>query len=42
MGAAGVLEHLKNGPPRRRMGMIVEGAPARGQSHIRVNAFMSD
>ena len=30
IGAAGVIEHLKNGPPRRRIGMIVDGAPARG------------
>ncbi len=30
IGAAGALEHLKNGPPRRRIGLIVDGAPARG------------
>lgn len=32
IGADGVKAHLKNGPPRRRVGMIVEGAPARGVS----------
>lgn len=29
IGAEGVREHLKNGPPRRRVGFIIEGAPAR-------------
>ena len=29
IGAEGVRKHLKEGPPRRRVGMIVEGAPAR-------------
>ena len=28
IGADGVRAHLKNGPPRRRVGMLVEGAPA--------------
>ena len=32
LGAEYVLEHLKEGPPRRRVGLIVEGAPARRQS----------
>lgn len=32
IGAAHVLKHLKEGPPRRRVGLIVEGAPARRQS----------
>lgn len=29
IGADGVRKHLKEGPPRRRVGLIVEGAPAR-------------
>ena len=29
IGAESVLKHLKDGPPRRRVGLIVEGAPAR-------------
>ena len=29
IGAENVLRHLKDGPPRRRVGIIVEGAPAR-------------
>lgn len=29
IGSEGVLKHLKDGPPRRRVGMVVEGAPAR-------------
>lgn len=29
IGAAGVQKHLKEGPPRRRVGLIVDGAPAR-------------
>lgn len=29
IGAEGVRKHLKDGPPRRRVGMIVDGAPAR-------------
>lgn len=32
IGAAHVLRHLKEGPPKRRVGLIVEGAPARGAS----------
>ena len=31
IGAEGVRRHLKDGPPRRRVGLIVEGAPARGK-----------
>ncbi|KAJ7166810.1 hypothetical protein C8R46DRAFT_1095379 [Mycena filopes] len=30
IGADGVRQHLKDGPPRRRVGLIVEEAPARG------------
>jgi aminomethyltransferase len=33
IGADGVRKHLKEGPPRRRVGMIVEGAPAR-RTHV--------
>ncbi|CAL1713921.1 unnamed protein product [Somion occarium] len=29
IGAEGVRKHLKEGPPRRRIGLFVEGAPAR-------------
>ncbi|EPQ56211.1 glycine cleavage system T protein [Gloeophyllum trabeum ATCC 11539] len=29
IGFEGVKKHLKDGPPRRRVGLIVEGAPAR-------------
>jgi aminomethyltransferase len=29
IGAEVVMKHLKEGPPRRRVGLIVEGAPAR-------------
>lgn len=29
IGAGTVRKHLKDGPPRRRIGMIVAGAPAR-------------
>jgi hypothetical protein len=31
IGAETVLDHLKNGVTRRRVGFIVEGPPARGQ-----------
>ncbi|KAJ7066126.1 hypothetical protein C8F01DRAFT_694151 [Mycena amicta] len=34
IGAEGVRKHLKEGPPRRRVGMIVEGAPARQGAKI--------
>ncbi|KZT00994.1 glycine cleavage system T protein [Laetiporus sulphureus 93-53] len=34
IGAGGILKHLKEGPPRRRVGMIVEGAPARQGAKI--------
>ncbi|KAJ3929413.1 MAG: aminomethyltransferase [Lentinula lateritia] len=34
IGAEGVREHLKNGPPRRRVGFIIEGAPARQGAKI--------
>lgn len=30
IGADAVQKHLKEGPPRRRIGLIVEGSPARG------------
>ncbi|KZT68696.1 glycine cleavage system T protein [Daedalea quercina L-15889] len=34
IGAEGVRKHLKEGPPRRRVGMFVEGAPARQGAKI--------
>ncbi|KAJ7097224.1 aminomethyltransferase [Mycena belliarum] len=34
IGAEGVRQHLKDGPPRRRVGFIVEGAPARQGAKI--------
>ena len=34
IGAEVVAEHLKSGPPRRRVGMIVEGAPARRECFL--------
>jgi len=34
IGAAAVLKHLKEGPPRRRVGLIVEGAPARQGAQV--------
>ena len=33
IGAENVMRHLKDGPPRRRVGLIVEGAPARRKNH---------
>ena len=29
IGAEGVRKHLKDGPSRRRVGLVVEGTPAR-------------
>ncbi|KAF9261839.1 glycine cleavage system T protein [Marasmius fiardii PR-910] len=34
IGAEGVRSHLKNGPPRRRVGFVIEGAPARQGAKI--------
>ncbi|KAH7890157.1 glycine cleavage system T protein [Phlebopus sp. FC_14] len=34
IGAAGVRKHLQEGPPRRRVGLVVEGAPARQGAQI--------
>ncbi|KAJ6592183.1 hypothetical protein DFH09DRAFT_1136820 [Mycena vulgaris] len=34
IGAEGVRQHLKEGPPRRRVGFVVEGAPARQGAKI--------
>ncbi|KAK7685787.1 hypothetical protein QCA50_011133 [Cerrena zonata] len=34
IGAEGVRKHLKEGPPRRRIGLIVDGAPARHGAKI--------
>lgn len=35
IGAERVRKHLKEGPPRRRIGLIVDGAPARRTSDSR-------
>lgn len=35
IGFENVQKHLKDGPPRRRVGLVVEGAPARGTSRTR-------
>ena len=41
IGADLVLRHLKDGPSRRRVGFVVEGAPARRESQIfRLSRFM--
>ena len=32
VGAEGVRKHLKEGPPRRRVGLFIDGAPARRAS----------
>jgi len=34
IGAEGVIKHLKEGPPRRRVGLVIEGAPARQGAKI--------
>jgi aminomethyltransferase len=34
IGAEGVRKHLKEGPPRRRVGLVIEGAPARQGAKI--------
>ncbi|KAJ6614132.1 glycine cleavage system T protein [Mycena sp. CBHHK59/15] len=34
IGAEGVRRHLKDGPPRRRVGLVIEGAPARQGAKI--------
>ncbi|KAF7308166.1 Aminomethyltransferase [Mycena chlorophos] len=34
IGAEGVRKHLKEGPPRRRVGLVVDGAPARQGAKI--------
>lgn len=39
IGADLVLKHLKEGPPRRRVGFIVDGAPARRESPFFVSHF---
>jgi aminomethyltransferase len=46
IGAQGVLKDLADGPKRRRVGLIVEGAPARegakvfsGEEQIGMNTF---
>ena len=39
IGTEGVLKHIQEGPPRRRVGLIVEGAPARRKSCHRYSFF---
>ena len=39
IGADLVLKHLKDGPPRRRVGFTVEGAPARRKSLLIPSCF---
>jgi hypothetical protein len=39
IGGEGVLKHLKDGPPRRRVGLVIEGAPARRESFSTVFLF---
>lgn len=34
IGADLVLKHMKDGPPRRRVGFVVEGVPARRKSTL--------
>ncbi|KAF8514465.1 hypothetical protein JB92DRAFT_3143076 [Gautieria morchelliformis] len=34
IGAGGVLRHLKNGPPRRRVGFVVDEVPAREGAEV--------
>ncbi|KAF8886292.1 hypothetical protein BD779DRAFT_1441677 [Infundibulicybe gibba] len=34
IGAEGVRKHLKDGPPRRRVGLVIDGAPARQGAKI--------
>jgi glycine cleavage system aminomethyltransferase T len=39
IGGEGVLKHLKDGPPRRRVGLVIEGAPARRESFSTIFLF---
>ena len=40
IGTEGVLKHIQEGPPRRRVGLIVEGAPARRKSYHQNSSFL--
>ncbi|TRM58136.1 hypothetical protein BD626DRAFT_512282 [Schizophyllum amplum] len=42
IGAEGVLKHIKEGPPRRRIGLVIEGAPARHGAQILDSPTLSD
>jgi Aminomethyltransferase folate-binding domain len=42
IGADLVLKHLKDGPPRRRVGFVVEGAPARRKSSPVPSCFIRE
>ena len=39
IGSKTVLDQLKNGPPKRRVGLIVEEAPARRTHTLNLNLF---
>jgi aminomethyltransferase len=41
IGAEAVINHLKNGPPRRRVGFIVDEAPARGNDFSAVYTVLT-
>jgi aminomethyltransferase len=42
IGSTTVLSQLKDGPPRRRVGLIVEEAPARRAYPLNPHVFLSD
>ncbi|KAL1744797.1 hypothetical protein HDZ31DRAFT_63778 [Schizophyllum fasciatum] len=42
IGTEGVLKHIQEGPPRRRIGLIVEGAPARHGAQILESPTLSE
>jgi aminomethyltransferase len=42
IGAEAVRKHLKEGPPRRRVGLVIEGAPARRESFILTLGLAAD
>ena len=42
IGSKTVLDQLKNGPPRRRVGLIVEEAPARRAYTLNLHLFLPE
>ena len=42
IGAEAVRKHLKEGPPRRRVGLVIEGAPARRESFVLAVDLVAD